>query len=180
MNKNESGIFKLGLILLIFTGISALMLSLVYSITRPIIEENDLKKEKENISIILPRVQSFDKEGDRYRIYSDKMKRNLIGYVFKTEAKGYGGPVVCQVGIDLFGQVTGVVVSSHSETPGLGSKIEEKKKGQAEPYFLLQFKKKTKDQIEGDIQALTGATISSKAVINCVKEAFKKYLAIRK
>ncbi len=181
MKNKEPNILKLSIVLFIIAGFSAFLLSLVYSVTQPRIIKNEIKKEQENIKIIMPNVKSFEKKDNYYIIYSDTEKKNVIGYIFKTSAKGYGGDVVCNIGININGEVTGVVVVSHSETPGLGSKIEEVKKGEKEPYYLRQFKGKTKDKINFEnIEAITGATISSRAVLNCVKEAFKIFVAIKK
>lgn len=181
MRKYEDNILKLSLILFIIAGFSAFILSLVYSFTQPKIIDNQLKKEQENIRIIMPEVKSFEKKNSYYIIYSDTEKKNIIGYIFKTAAKGYGGDVICNIGINTNGEVTGVVVVSHSETPGLGSKIEEVKKGEKEPLFLRQFKGKTQDKINFEnIEAITGATISSRAVLNCVKKAFKIFVEITK
>ena len=55
-----------------------------------------------------------------------------MGYVFETEASGYGGKVKVMTGIDAEGAITGVVILSHDETPGLGANAEK-------PDFLNQF-----------------------------------------
>ncbi len=128
----------------------------------------------------MPEVKSFQLQKDYYLIYSDNEKKKLIGYIFKTQAKGYGGPIKCNVGIDLNGSITGIVISSHTETPGLGTKIQEVRRGEKEPYFLSQFKKLKEEQVNFDnITAITGATISSKSVLKCVTLAFKRYKEIK-
>lgn len=181
MKRDELNPVKLSLVLFIITAFSGLVLSLVYSVTKPKIQENEKRKEQQAIKIIMPAVKSFTLKDDYYLIYQDENKKQLIGYIFKTSAKGYGGPVKCNVGINLSGKITGIVIGSHSETPGLGTKIKEKKKGEKEPYYLKQFKNLTSDKINFiEIKAISGATISSKAVLKCVQMAFKKYQEIKK
>lgn len=179
MNKYELSPIKLSLVLFIITALSGLILSYVYSITQPRIIENLIKKEEASIKIIMPDVEKFDKESDYYVIYNTK--NILIGYIFKTEAKGYGGLVKCNVGINMTGKITGIVVTHQKETPGLGTKIVEVKKGEMEAYYLKQFKNKQQNEINLDsIETITSATISSKAVIECVKFAFQKFANLKK
>lgn len=172
--KQDSNIFILSGKLFIISTISALLLSIVYSLTIPKISENEKRKEIENIKIVMPEALSFDYKGNYYITYKDFNKNEKAGYIFKTSAKGYGGNVICSIGIDINGAITGIVVVSHSETPGLGSKIEEVKSGESEPYYLKQFKGKRSENLS-DIQTISGATISSKAVIKCVEEAYNLY-----
>jgi len=181
MNKNELSLVKLSLILLLIASLSGLILSLVYSFTNPKILENAKKEEIKSLKIIMPELKSFTFKKDYYLIYSDNEKKHLIGYIFKTSGKGYGGKVYCNVGINLEGKITGIVVTAHTETPGLGSKITEVKKGEQEPFHLKQYKGKTQNEMNLDvIQAITGATISTKAVLTCAKQAFEKFNELTK
>ncbi len=176
MKRDELSPVKLSIILFLIAGFSGCILSLVYSVTESRIKENERLEEQASIKIIMPAVKSFKQEKDCYLIYNSKKK--LIGYIFKTESRGYGGLVKCSVGIDFNGKITGVKVASHKETPGLGSRIEETRKKESEPYFTAQFKDLAKEQVEG-VEKITGATVSSKAVIKCVKQAFKKWGQIK-
>ncbi len=179
IKKDELNPIKLGVILFIIAGISGFLLSYVYSITQPVITRNEQIKEQNNLKILMPDLVKFKKEKN-YFILFDKDNK-IIGYVFKTSAKGYGGMVSCNVGINIDGKVTGVIVISQSETPGLGSKIEEVKEGEKEPYYLSQYKNKVSDEINFEnIQAISGATISSRAVLNAVKIAFNEFEKIEK
>ena len=119
----------------------------------------------------------------------------VIGYAALGEAQGYGGKVRVIVGMDPSGeQILGVQVVVQNETPGLGTRIAEVKSdktwlglltgksGSGEPEttseFLKQFRGRTSEQIhlggEGDIQAITGATISSTAAADAVRDAVTK------
>lgn len=143
-------IIKLGIILAVFCIISAGSLAFVYLFTQPQIELNA-------------------------QLTLEKSKREVLpasgkGRAISVSPKGYSGPIDMLVGIDPQGKVSGVKILNHRETPGLGANI-------VRPKFLDQFKGKTlKDPIEPkkDIDALTGATISSKGVCDGVKEALRK------
>ena len=100
---------------------------------------------------------------------------NEVGYVFVTVSKGYGGDVKIMTGVDKNGAVTGISPLELNETAGLGMKAQNAS-------FLDQFKGKVKDiavnknsASGNEIQALTGATITSKAVTAAVNEALSYY-----
>ena len=171
-------IIVISLKLFIVVLLSAVLLAVVYSITIVKIEENEKEREKENIKIIMPDAKSFEYKDNYYVLFSDENKNNIIGYIFKTASKGYGGNVICNIGIRKDGKISGIVVVSHSETPGLGSKIEEVKSGENEPYYLKRFKDKSENEL-GSVETISGATISSKAVIGCVKESYKIFNNIK-
>jgi electron transport complex protein RnfG len=81
-------------------------------------------------------------------------------------------------GIDRNGVIKGVRILEHQETPGLGSKINEIHPGEKEPHFLRQFigKNGKTVAVKKDIDAITGATISSKAVTDAINKAVAEFL----
>ena len=86
----------------------------------------------------------------------------------ELESRGYGGTVYMCAGIDVNGAVTAVKVSAHSETKGLGTG--------AETIFMAQFAGlSASDGEAADIDSMSGATVSSNAVINAVDEALTHY-----
>lgn len=103
---------------------------------------------------------------------------NVVGYAVPSVYKGYGGDIEVMVGIDLEGQVTGVEILSHGETPGLGANCTKKE-------FTDMFKQSAPDGFtvvkdstggeDGRIDALTGATITSNAVTQAVNRALDIY-----
>ena len=105
-----------------------------------------------------------------------------MGYVFETEASGYGGTVSVMTGIDTEGNITGVVILSHDETPGLGANAEK-------PDFLNQYLQpapegglsviKYQAPSQGQIEAMTGATVTSTAVTNAVNQAIEQYYEVK-
>lgn len=107
---------------------------------------------------------------------------NTVGYCATVLPEGYGGPVETIVGMDLTGTITGVKVTSNmSETPGLGAKATVKEN------FTYQFEKRTPSfavtRDGGDIDAITSATITSRAVtegVNAAAEVINKNSAFEK
>ena len=100
--------------------------------------------------------------------------------VLENEGQGFGGAVGVMVGINLdSGDLTGIGVTTHSETPGVGSRI-------AEEAFKTQFRNMSADSAfklkknGGDIDAVTGATVSSGAVEEALGKTVKFYKEYRK
>jgi electron transport complex protein RnfG len=98
--------------------------------------------------------------------------KNPVGIVFRLFPKGYAGKIPVTVGIDLAGIITGITIAGQGEilkeTPGLGGRV-------LEPWFAEHFKGKTASQVklkkdDGDIDAITGATVSSRAVCNGINK----------
>ncbi len=118
---------------------------------------------------------------DDYDVYLAVHGGRVIGAAVTTVSKGYGGDVQVMTGIDENGCVTGVSILSHSETAGLGANA-------AKPSFLDQFitgaDQPAPDSFAvvkdgGEIDAVTAATISSRAVSNAVNEALGIHAQLR-
>ena len=92
--------------------------------------------------------------------------RSESGYVVETSAQGYAGTVTVTVGVSRDGAVTGLAVNRAHETAGLGGRI------LRDEAFLAQFLGlKGEAEIGKNIDAITGATVSSRAVARCVNSA---------
>jgi Na+-translocating ferredoxin:NAD+ oxidoreductase subunit G len=155
--------------------IVTLALAVTYSVANPIIIQNQQKSADEARMEVLP-------EGDSFTEYDGKLVDGVIDcYIADNKAgmavtagyKGFGGTVKVMIGIDSEGAITGVTVTEHSETPGLGTKA-------ADPDYLTQYQGVTevvggsiKD--DADIDAVSGATITSNAVYCSVEEALKQF-----
>ncbi len=174
MKKKEiiGGIF----ILTIITALSGYLLAQVYKITKPAIEkQKKIEEEKINKEIFPEAAEFVEKEKNGIKYFSVlNSEKEEIGKVFTTSSLGYGGYIKIKVGIDKNGKIKGIKILHHNETPGLGAKITEDR-------FLSQFKGKTveelylkKDKSEGKIDAITGATISSRAVTDGVRKLLEK------
>ena len=90
---------------------------------------------------------------------------SLLGYCLGCSAKGYKGAIALTVAFDAQGNLLGVRIGSHGETASLGARI-------SEEWFYSQYTGKTLPvELKTDIEAITGATISSRAVTDAVNEA---------
>lgn len=148
-------------------------------LTKDKIAEQQALKAEESRKIVLEAADSFQ-EQDGY--FAGLSGGETVGYVFETESKGYGGTVRVMTGISAQGDVTGVVILSHAETPGLGANAEKED-------FRSQFQQaapengievvKYQTPGEGQIEAMTGATITSKAVTDAVNKAVEQYHAVK-
>lgn len=104
---------------------------------------------------------------------------NPVGWVCKVATTGYGGNIELLVGLGIDGQLERLLVLSQTETPGLGANITTDK-FIAQPALYgskNQNFKLTKDG--GKVQAVTGATISSRAVLNGVNQVFELYNLVK-
>jgi len=165
---------KLSVFLTIACVIAAAALSITYVATEDRIQQQ--KKAELDLALsneCIPGSASIEEKKDSF-IGFDKKHRKL-GYAFRVEPKGYGGTIDMVVGIDLKGRVAGVKIISMKETPGLGMKASESR-------FLKQFMGKTSSsplKAKKDIDAITGATITSQAVSDGVKQALVRYGSLR-
>lgn len=171
----EPGIFQLTLMLTLVTGIAGVVLGLVAYFTVPIQIENDKLHRQKVLQEALPEANSFV-ELERPEPENAKKKQpswyrgldaegNLVGYVIQTDHRGYAGPVELMVGVGADLSVKGYAILHHNETPGLGDAIER-------PRFIQQFVGKRAEELEvtkrgepGKINAVTGATITTNAVV---------------
>jgi len=146
--------------------ISASLLMAVNNVTSPKVKAQQEDKIKSLLSGIFPQMDTYDYEDEIYTVYQDDKE---IGYAFLANGKGYGGEINILVGLDKDFIVKRVIIVSNTETPGLGSKI-------TESSFTDQFTGLSSGDIflkknGGKIDAVTGATISSDAVVEAVRNA---------
>ncbi len=167
--------------LLIICLVATTLLAGTNLITSEKIALNAVETEKASRMLVLPEGKSYGEvttleNGITYCVGTDD-SGNQVGYVFTAGAKGYGGTVAVMVGLDNEGVITGIEILSHAETPGLGANA-------VKPDFKNRFMGKsgtlTVDKVSNDgqnVQAITAATITSKAVtaaVNSVTAAFEE------
>ena len=184
-----SDVFKLAGILALVTVIAAGALSTVNSVTAPVIKAYMIAEETRAREQVLPEAAqgvyvSEDPESDfpYYVGYARPDSTLPVGYVFLAYGKGYSSTIRMAVGVSPKGTLTGISVISQQETPGLGAKIEEVRYGESNAWFQRQFKGASPSGIAlkkygGKIDAVTGATISSRAVTDGIKAAFVRLSA---
>jgi Na+-translocating ferredoxin:NAD+ oxidoreductase subunit G len=171
----------LGIICLVATG----LLATVNQLTLPQITNQLNRETEESLKEVLGQAERFEPvKQNNETIYYRALDTDggLIGAAFKASAKGYSSVIETMVGMKKDGTINAIKVLSQNETPGLGSRITEVKsdttifdflKGKKpdntrKPWFCEQFSNKNAADLSG-IQAITGATISSRAVIDSVK-----------
>ena len=194
MRENLKYILTLSLICMVMAS----LLSGVYFLTRSKILEQKAHEGKQALKEVCPKAGYFEPIVENgkviyFKAYESADKDKLLGYAFRTEAQGYSSVIEAMAGMDKQGRITGVKILAQNETPGLGAKISEvlvkrtlweaikelfsreKKSAELtdEPWFCAQFKGK---KINDDIQAITGATISSQGLIDSVRERAKEVL----
>ena len=166
---------KLGFILMVFCVISAGMLAGVYLFTQPKIESGAKIAFEKSLNNVLPIADSFKeiKIGTGEVFYQGMKGDQIIGYVVERSPRGYSSGIRMVVGIDVNGKIVNISIIDQKETPGLGANV-------VKQVFLSQFAGKSNaDKIEpnSDIDAISGATISTSAVCRGAKEALEKYLS---
>jgi electron transport complex protein RnfG len=163
-------------LLLICLVISA-ALACTYQVTAPQIEKINKEMADAARMEVLPEADSFTPAtGDMPEGVTEYyVADNGAGVVVTTQNKSFGGTITVMVGFDADGAITGVTVTDHSDTPGLGTKAQDA------AYLAAQYNGKTDtdnaDNIKKDsgIDQVTGATVSSNAIYGCVNYAIAAF-----
>lgn len=173
---NPKEVLVPALSLFVICALVTALLAITNSVTAPKIAELAEKQAAETRKIVLPTADTFNETADSEVYMGFDGQGNPAGYVISVTEKGYGGKIEIMVGIDFEGAVSGVSVLSHNETPGLGANA-------AKDKFLGQYKGAAETQSVtkdgGEIDAVTGATITSRAVTKAVNSALEKYGEIK-
>ncbi len=189
--KLESTFTNMVIVLTVVSLIAAYSLASVYNVTKEPIEKAALKKKLDAIAKVAP---AFDNDPnadmfklpaseavsgmDSIEIYPAKKGDKTVGYAVKSYTmKGFSGLIVVMVGFNSEGVINGYSVLQHAETPGLGSKMPTWFSNEAKPGRCIIGKnpKDTKIKVSkdgGDIDAITAATISSRAFLDAINRAY--------
>lgn len=176
-SKKGGGILMLVVVLGLITFVCALLLGVVNGVTKDKIEQNGIETRNAAMSEIIPDAEFSDvevpadfasPEDKNQPVVSGVYKATLggadAGYCVEVNPKGFGGALKMIVGINADGTVAGIKVTEASETPGLGAKA------QSDKNWIAQFAGQPADgslavtKDGGTINAITGATITSRAV----------------
>ncbi|MEW6102143.1 MAG: RnfABCDGE type electron transport complex subunit G [Candidatus Omnitrophota bacterium] len=156
---------RYGITLSLICVVASASLAVTNSVTGKRIAAQLKLEEEAGLKEVFPEADSFEpvKQEDELLYYKAISKdKKIIGAAFKVTKKGYSSPIEAIVGMAKDGTIKAVKILSQNETPGLGSRV-------SEPSFLSQFTNKDTADLN-QVQAITGATISSKAVIDAVTE----------
>ncbi len=196
-NKDIKSMLKDAGILFVITLLAGLVLGFVYEITKEPIAEQERKAIQEACQTVFAEDASLGLVFQEETYLPDAVKLAefaemgveigetvyaavsqggmLCGYVVEATSKeGYGGNIVLYVGVYSDGTVSGVSILEISETPGLGMN--------ADSVLIPQFKgvkadaftyTKTGSTVDSEIDAISGATITTKAVVNAVNSAVR-------
>lgn len=187
---------KPAIILFLICFITAILLAFTYNFTKDTIagraaldmeaakqevfpDANEFR-EIENIEEIIAGNEWMEPVKSAFEGYQGD---TLKGYVYSVIVKGYGGNITMTVGISLDGTITGVKIGNNTETPGLGKKTEEPKftsqfAGKNPGDLALKVVKTGSTKVE-EIDGISGATVSSKAVVNGVQAALNMTKALQ-
>lgn len=182
----KSSFVNLLLTLTIVTLVAGLSLGYVYQWTKEPIAQAQMAKQLKAIESV---VKGYDNNPvlEKYKVatpdgqdslefFPAKKGEELVGMAIKTKSgKGYSGDISIMVGFSMTGEIQNIFVIEHKETPGLGSKM-------TAPSFVNQFLNKNPEQMKlkvkkdgGDVDAITGATISSRAYSEAIQLAFDTF-----
>lgn len=179
--KKGSGMASLVIVLAVICLVMATLLGVVNSVTEAPIAANNAQTVLDSLAEVMPGVDCTEIEYSDESITIDGASGTTVltvigvyqagdeGYVVEVSSpNGFGGALDMMTGIDADGAVTGIAIIDHSETSGLGSKS-------TDPNWQAQFKGQT-DTVAvakdgGDIEAITGSTITSRAVCDGVNAA---------
>ena len=159
----EGGLWRIGTPLLVICAAVALVVSFVHTVTADTIAQAADRQKREAIVQIFGEAEITEQEPlagtDAFFSVGE------LGWCVNLTAGGFGGDIALMVGVNADGTVRGVEIISHSETPGFGAKADD-------PDYLGQYSGKSgKFALGRDVDAISGATISSRAILGGVNQA---------
>jgi len=168
---------RYGFILAFICVVAAGLLGIVNMLTLPKILAAAQSEEQAALKEVMPLAARFTevkpdaaKEILYYKAFDSRGK--LIGFVFKAGGKGYSSVIETLTGIFPDGKISAIKIIALNETPGLGMRVTENK-------FTGQFSRQNSLDLSG-VEAITGATISSRAVMDSVKQKARQIMELIK
>lgn len=176
--------------LFLIAAVCTAILAFTNSVTYGKIEENNEKTKNETKAQVFPDADKFSEDktvsvdGVDY-VYNEAFSDTgeVLGYVFTASDKGYGGAVTVMTGIDKNSNVTGVQTIELNETAGLGMNAKKASfrdgyKNKTGPFIVSKDSQKNDGTYE-EIAAITGATITSRAVTSAVNKTVAAFNAVK-
>jgi electron transport complex protein RnfG len=182
MAKTESTFKNMVLVLLGISLIASFSLGAVYNLTKEPIAKAQQAKKEAAIKQVVPEFDLLepvsvipDDGGDPLTINKAMKNGEVVGYAVETYTdKGFSGRILLMVGFLPDGSIVNTAVLKHTETPGLGDKMDASKSA-----FPDQFKSKNPESYKlkvrkdgGEVDAITAATITSRAFCDGVQRAY--------
>jgi electron transport complex protein RnfG len=182
MAKTESTLKNMVMSLTLIALVASACLGFVYELTKEPIALSVLNKKLDAIKQVVPEFDNNPNnemyrlptgEGDSLEIYPAKKNGEIVGYAVNTyTTKGFSGNISLIAGFKTDGTIVNISVLEHKETPGLGSKMtdpgfSDQFTGKNPAEFMLKVKKDG-----GAVDAITAATISSRAFCDAVQRAY--------
>ncbi len=197
-SKKESSFVNMFVVLFLTAAIASTSLAYVYQFTKEPIDIAKKEKEKKAIEAVLPEFDEISDtlvvalaEGDSLTCFSTIKGDSVTGYAVKANTKkGFSGEFWIMVGFTPDGKIYKTSVLEHKETPGLGDKMQRDKADWSLQFDVLDVPKIVdsdgdgvlievkKDQ--GTIDAITAATISSRAFCDACERAYKVFQIVTK
>lgn len=172
-----------GVILMSYGLVAGLALGLIYQVTAPKISAQEEAARLAAINEVLPEAEVFDPDtaGEIQYLtgYPDSTKTQPVGYVVTAFGTGFSSTIRTVVGVKPDFTINAIEIVYQSETPGLGDNAVKSPEEGVEPPFEVQFDTKDPDNLKvdkdgGQIESLTGATITSRAITNSVAKIVKQ------
>ena len=178
MSSNEHSTFKIAFNLAAACFISGIVIGSVYFVTAPVAAQKAEEMKQESMKALVPEAEHFTEVGGHEGWFVAEKGGKAVAYIVPAESKGYGGKIKMLVAVTADSKVIDFSILEHNETPGLGDNAQK-------PEFRQMFAGKGADKLEvtkdpankDNIQAMTGATISSRAVTKGVREAVEAVAA---
>lgn len=189
----ESSLKNMVLVLFAVCLVSSALLGCLYALTKEPIEAAQVAKINTAIGGVVPEFDNapsselFEVEvnGKKSKVYPAKKGGEVVGYAIEASSSaGFGGNITLMVGFAPDGSIVNTSVISHAETPGLGAKITE-----SGSHFVTQFQganpgdpnfKFAVKKDGGSFDAITASTITSRAYIDVLNNAYNAFLNINK
>lgn len=173
----NSDVFKMVTALSVVGIISAVSLVFVYSYSLPKIIENTNKATQNGIKQLFPDAGKITKTSMDGVFEVEDANGQALGYAFTSVGNGYQGPINIIAGVDPdINKMIGMEVLDSQETPGLGAEIAGDFRKQFSGLSVegdITYLKNKKPEKPGEIEAITGATISSRAVVNMLNKSIQ-------
>ncbi len=179
--SSETNVVKVAANLTLACLVSGLVIAGVYSITAPEAARQKELAKTQAMQELVKEADQFAPIAGKTGWFEAKKGGKVLATVLPSESKGYGGPIKLLVAVTPEGKVHDFKVLGHNETPGLGDNIKKPKfKDQFPGKALAQLNVVKQPVADGSaIEAITGATISSKALTVAVREAVEAVAAAK-